>query len=339
MTDIIKDELKILRKEARKLGKKIAIVITITTQKSNSEIKIFPIRYVKNIICLPIGIKNERVAKKLIKKYDGFVDIFFVDSENKIKECQDILKKIQGIIKKSEIYTIKGNDFSADAACAIILTIFKNLFQKKFCIIGSGNIGSKVALKLIELGANVFIVNSNFKSSKDTAFAINTLKPKECVQTATPISISKVPEKLDGILGFTQGIPVISTKFVKKIKKEGIIFDGGTGTVTYNAIKLAKEKKLKILKLDTRVGFESNAILMINTKKLVSEILGVKKMNGFNIISGGYIGDYGDVIVDNFKKPKKILGIANGKGGLLDELVTKKFKIIKNKVVMKKSFS
>ena len=335
MTDIIKDELKILRKEAQKQSKKIAIAITVTTQKFNSEIKVFPVRYTDDVVCLPIGIKNDKIAIKIIKKYDKFVDMFFVDSENKIQECQDLLKKIQQVKTKNYVYPIKGNDFSADATYAIIVTIFKNLSKKNFCIVGAGNIGSKVALKLIELGANVFVLNSNFKSSKNTAYAINTLKPKECSQIASPISLSKIPNNLDGVIGFTRGIPAITTKFIKKVKKDGIIFDGGTGTITHEAIKLAKEKKLKVLKLDIRIGFESNVILMTNAKKFVSEVLGIRKMNGFNIISGGYVGDYGDIVVDNFKKPKKIIGVADGKGGLVDGSIIKKFKIIKNNVVMK----
>ena len=334
MINEIDKEIKEIKKDAKKSKKKSAIVITLTTQKSNWKIRIFPVRVIKNFLCLPIGIKNDSNAKEIIKKFDGIVDVFFIDAENKLAKCQNLIKTAQKIVKKSTIYPIKGNDFTADAAYATILEIFKNINGKNFCVVGAGNIGSKVALKLIEVGSNVFILNSNFNSSKLTAAAINTLKPKECIQSAIPISISKIPEKLDGILGFTNGIPVITSQHVNKIKSGGIIFDGGTGTVTEEAIRYAKKRKLKVLKLDIRIGFESNVVLIVNTRKFVSELIGIKKMNGFNIISGGYVGDYGDVIVDNFKKPKKILGIADGKGGLENESI-KKFRIIKNKVVAK----
>ncbi len=328
----IENEVKKLKKQSRKLKKKTSIIITLTTQKSNWKMKIFPVRILENIICLPIGIKNDTDAIEIIKKFDGVVNIFFIDAENKLIKCQDLLQKTQKIIKKSTVYPIKGNDFSADAAYAIILEIFKNVNHKNFCVVGAGNIGSKVALKLIELGSNVFILNSNYSSSKKTASAINTLKPNECIQKAKPIDKLKIPEKLDGILGFTRGVPVITSDFVKKIKKGGILFDGGTGTITDEAIKYAKIKKLKVLKLDIRMGFESNIILMQNTRKLILEISGKKKMNGFDLVSGGHIGNHGDIVVDNFKKPTKIFGVANGCGGLLDKVESEKF-ITKNKVI------
>jgi hypothetical protein len=328
----IENDLIKLKKDAKKFNKKLAIVITVTTQQSNWKIKILPVRILEKIICLPIGIKNSKKALEIIKKYDGFVDIFFIDIENKISECQNLLQKVKKNIKKSEIYPIKGNDFSADASYATILEIFKDITNKKFCIIGAGNIGSKVALKLIESGSNVFIINSNYKSSIKTATAINTLKPKQCMQSVKPISISKIPEEIDGVIGFTRGIPVITSNVIKKIKKGGIVFDGGTGTITDEAIINAKKKKLKVLRLDMRSGFESNVTLMMNTRILVSGVIGIKKIKGFNIISGGYIGNLGDIVVDDFKNPKKILGISNGKGGLTDNPIKEKISLndIKN---------
>ena len=33
-----------------------------------------------------------------------------------------------------------------------------------------------------------------------------------------------------------------------------------------------------------------------------------------NIVSGGYIGSYGDIVVDDYNNPKEIIGICNGTG-------------------------
>jgi len=35
------------------------------------------------------------------------------------------------------------------------------------------------------------------------------------------------------------------------------------------------------------------------------------------VVAGGVYGKYGDVVLDNFSKPKRVLGIADGKGGIL----------------------
>lgn len=330
----IEKELKILR--IKNLKKKLGLVITVTTQKFDSMFKIFPIRILDGFVCLPIGIKNDEIGIKIVKKFDGYVDVFFVDAENKLFACQDLLKKAQKNITKSKVCALKGNDFTADAACAIILTIFKNVSNKRFCIVGSGNIGSKVALKLVELGSNVYILNSTTNSSINTASAINSLKPKECPQKAKPITKSNIPKNLDGVLGFTRGIPAITIEMINKVKKNGIVLDGGMGNISNDAISFALKRKLMILKLDIRMGFMSQATLMLNTEKLISEIFGMKKIEDFKIVSGGYYGEYGDVVVDNINNPQKILGISNGVGGLLDKSKSKQFDFkIKKKIISK----
>lgn len=123
---------------------------------------------------------------------------------------------------------------------------------------------------------------------------------------------------------------------LNSVKKGGYVFDGGQGTIDNKAMNYVKKRELKLIKIDSRFGFESNASLMLNSKKLVKEIMGFKKEDGITIVAGGIIGKNGDVIVDNISKPKKILGIADGLGGVIYNFknynekistITKKYKI------------
>jgi len=310
-------EIQSVKKEAYRKNQKTAIAITVTTQYFHDKLKIFPNRYFENFICLPVGLRSDKIATKLTKFADGKVDVIFVDVENKIKSCKNIFEKILRVVKKSKVYAIKGNDFSADSAYAMLCSILDSLTRKKICIIGAGNIGSKVALKLLESGAKVFIINSNRRSSVRVANAINTLKPIECSDNVIAITKKELPQDMDCVIGFTRGIPVITKEIVLRVRKGGLILDGGAGTISLDGIQEAKKKRLRILKLDIRMGFASYANLMLNTEKLVSRISGIRKINNFSIVAGGVIGNKGDVVLDSLNKPKKILGVADGKGKLL----------------------
>jgi len=238
--------------------------------------------------------------------------------ENKVKNCENILPKVYPLIKKSKIFQIKSNDFTAESAFALLSNFFMPLSKKKILIIGSGNIGSKLALKLVECGSNVFIKNSTKFSTKNVTNAINTLKPKECSNKAISIS-TKIP-KMDCIISFTRGIPVINSDLIKIVKKEGLILDGGTGTISDDALRLAGKLGLNVMRLDTRKGFETQTKLIIDTKMLLTEFHGYKKCKDFNIVAGGYIGNLGDIVVNDIKNPRKILGVADGKGKLLEDI-------------------
>ena len=317
MNKNFRDALKVLNKE-KKSSKKIAVVLTITTHPFKEKIKIFPYRFVENIVCLPIGIRNNKEAKQIVKELDGKIDTFFVDTENKLTNCYNLYEIVRKMIKKSSIYPIKGNDFTADSTFSIVNYYLSSIAGKKICIIGAGNIGSKVALKLLESGAKIYIINSSKKSTMKIINAINAIKPKECPDNAIGLSKKSIPAKLDCVIGFARGIPVITKSIVSKVKNGGFVFDGGLGTISPSGICEARKRKISLQKIDIRMGFFSNVMLMINTEKLLGKIYGKKNIKNFDIVAGGYIGKKGDVVVDSITNPKQIIGIADGKGSLMD---------------------
>jgi len=320
----LNNQVNLIKKEALARNLKTALSITVTTHPFKDKWKIFPYREFEKFLCLPIGVKSDIVAVELIKFSDGKFDVIFVDVENKLKSCKNLFKKAFSVVKKSKIYPVKGNDFSADAAFSIVYTQLGTLSGKKICVIGAGNIGSKVGLKLVESGAKVFIINSTQHSTNRVTNAINSLKPVECTYKAIATTKKDLPYGLDCVIGFTRGIPVISKDLVLLIRKNGFILDGGSGTISLDGIKEAKKKQVKVLRLDIRMGFASYVNLMINSEKLISKITGIKKITDFNIIAGGIIGNLGDIVVDDISKPKKIFGVSDGKGGLLDDQISHK---------------
>ena len=195
-------------------------------------------------------------------------------------------------------------------------------------------------MKIIESGTDVYIINSSKNSSKKTAEAINTIKPKECKNKAIAISKKEIPDNLDAIIGFTRGIPVITQNIISKMQKNGLVIDGGIGTIKKEIINKCRNRGLELLRVDIKNAFKAQSELVLSTKDFIDSKQGKKSMGKFELVSGGYIGKIGDVVVDNVSKPREIIGIADGQGGLLknytnfkvnQQFVLKKFKIDSNK--------
>ena len=56
---------------------------------------------------------------------------------------------------------------------------------------------------------------------------------------------------------------------------------------------------------------------------LLNSVYGKKCLdNGVTIISGGFIGNRYDVVVDNYKSPKAIIGVCSSPGKFMEELDT-----------------
>lgn len=320
----LKKLLTFVTSKATKSHIKSAFVISTTQKKSNEKIIIHPVRETKYALCGVVTIYDIKTALSIANFLDGKVNYIFVDAEQKIPRLENLVEKISSNVKKSKILTFKNNDLTADAADALIASL-DDFSRKKIAIVGLGNIGTKLALKLVERGVTILGSSSNYKKSVQMANAINIIKSKNCKGKVIPKNIKTISKNVDLLIVFTPGIPIINSQMVSMLKKNSTIIDGGTGTIQNEGIDEAKKRGIKILRLDTRCGFSSSASLLFETEKFLDEVFGNSSFKGIDIVAGGFYGKYGDIILDKITKPTQIVGIADGKGGVLQGKIPPKF--------------
>lgn len=318
MQKILTQKIRLLEKESGIMHLKKSIILLTTSQRFSEDFKILPFRYFCGYVGLPIAIQDNKIGMEITKKYSKKMDCVIVDIENKLPNCKNLIKNIMLVNKSPKLYTFKNNDLTADAAFSLLMVFFKILYKKRILIVGSGNIGSKLALKLIESGVDVFIINSSKKSSHKISESLNIIKSKNAKNDVIPITVDKIPSKLDCIIGFTRGTPVITLDMINKMRgKSGLILDGGTGTISREVIEESNLLNLNIMKLDTRMAFASHIELLIKSEELLKKIAGKKNFQKISIVAGGVIGKLGNIVVDNISNPTKIIGVADGNGRLL----------------------
>lgn len=322
----MKDLIKKINYKTSKLKIKSAFVFSTTTKKSTKNVIVLPLRETRNVICGAVTVYKIESAKTLAKYVDGKVDYVIVDAEQKVRGLENLFEELSSVIKKSKILTFKNNDIAVNTADAVINYILKNLGNNKIAIIGAGNIGSKLALKLVERGATVFISNTTQKKARKVANAINVIKTKYAKGRIISKNKNQITTCVDLLIGATPGIPVITSKLVRQMKNNSIIIDIGTGNIHKNAIKTAQEKNISVLRLDIRTGFTSELFLLFEVEKFFNLVYGQANFKGINISAGGIYGVYGDIVVDKIKNPTKVIGIADGKGGLIHYNITNKLK-------------
>jgi len=94
-----------------------------------------------------------------------------------------------------------------------------------------------------------------------------------------------------------------------------IVKPGAFNNLFWNA---AMSRGLSLFRIDTRVGLASEVYLSIETKKLLED-MGTCEIEGIPVVSGGVIGPKGTVVVDSKTTPARIIGVADGLGGLLSD--------------------
>jgi hypothetical protein len=317
-------ELKIILSKLNKKNKKIVFTIGSTSKINNHKSYITPVRRVSGFIIVGVNIYLKKEFVKLAKIICKYVDYIFIDCEKKIKQNISIISLINEKKKFTNVFFYKGNDLTVEATDDLISYCFRKevygIQNKKICILGAGNIGSKLALKFVERGAKVNIVRRNIDKLKIITKALNIIKPRFEKQIINCFSSNLAASKdAEIILGCSSSKnPIVNSSLLRECKNVRVIVDIGKGSISKDAVNYAMRNSIKIFRLDISYSLLSMVINKINVDKFFSTKMGRKKIKNRFLVSGGQMGKKGDLIVDDFNKPNILYGIADGKGDFLN---------------------
>ena len=313
---------------------KKAIFSVSTTAKIEKQPYMTPIRNCNDFVLSGCVVFSEYDLNHLLEKIDGIFDIILVDGEKTIptenNKRVNLSKKCFEKLKKSKVSEYKPNDLTVNATWCFLNHRFKILREKRISIVGAGNIGSKLALKLVECGAEVHLHRRNYEKGSQIVQGLNLIKPESI---DSKIYFHENKKKLyvgsDILIGTSNGHPVIDAEAIKSVKKNCLIVDLGKNNLTAEALKIATQNSLEIYRTDISVSIIAHVHETISMQNNIDNSYGRKDLGFCKIVSGGYFGIYGDIVVDSINNPTQIWGVAKGNGAFKKKLNMKDISKIK----------
>ncbi|WP_339226799.1 hypothetical protein NSQ77_14755 [Oceanobacillus sp. FSL K6-2867] len=294
--------------------KKKSITIS-TTAKHALDFRILPRRMVSSMAMSCFMISSEEYLKKTLSFFDGKVDFIYIDVEQ--KQNINLFKITRAIVKESLIVNVKPNDTTLESCDLLIRNYYKDdLVNKKVVVIGTGNLASKIALRLAERQAHVYIKGRKFEKEQVIINSLNLILPKYNYPIQSFTQIQK-HENVDVIVSFLSGQFKEEESLLSHIGEYTLIIDGGINNFTSDFIQKLLDKNINITRLDTRIALPYQMLSSHDyTLSFFKKVFGTAEIQGVKVASGGYIGSEGTVIVDNIKQPNQVIGIADGRGGI-----------------------
>lgn len=328
--------------EKSKKNKKISSFFIGNTKKiENKNYYVTPIRENERFIFSSCIVFNESTARKVANILDGKIEYILVDTEKKIDVKNkslglvNIERAVKDCVKRSKLRVYKANDLSVLSAETLINNYYlkdkRGVGGKRVLIIGFGNIGFKISLKLVENGARLFLFRRNQNKLFTLKKAINDIKPSATASKA--FALKKLPKNFknyDIIIGCSDHISIINYQQIKGIKKKTLVIDIGKGNFSEEAIRYLVKNKINIFRLDVTSSYFSYLDNIIYTEKIYDKKNYIIKNNTITFVSQGIVGQRDDIIVDDVNNPKLIYGICDGEGNLMQlNIFEKKKKIAK----------
>jgi len=266
---------------------------------------------------------NDRYkAQKLLKEVDGYIKKILIDIEK--KQPINLWKIATETISNSELISVKLNDVTLEAVNLLVKNLLNNNFtNSKVLVYGAGNLGSKLSLRLAESNCQVYLLSRAYNKVEDVSKAFNQILPSHSKGRITSLkNIDDLESKVDGIVSFVSAEKVVPAEYAEKIVKDekGFAIDGGINNFSQEFLQKAHNEDIRVIRADVRLGTPYLLLpIFLETEKFFSEVQGKKSINGVDVVAGGIIGSSGDIVVDRIKNPNKVIGVANGYGGLKDE--------------------
>jgi len=319
---ILNEVIRIARLESKLTG----FCIGNTRKINDTGLYFSPLRRSSRLIAGSAIVYDVSQAVSLTRAVDGRVDYVLVDTEKKISyqlhgsdNVGNVERAVRETVKHSRVLTYKGNDLTVDSIENLIVQVLstypRGLSGKRAAIIGAGNVGSKLALKLVERGMEVSLIRRDKAKLEAIVTALNIIKPAETIAMVSAGADNlSVAQGVDLLVGLTPGTPVITMAMVDALAPGAIIMDGGKGCCEPEAIRCALKKDIPIYRADIRPGFDGHMGILLETERIIKYALGRTEFDGVPVVSGGLLGRPNEVVVDSIATPHAAFGLANGLG-------------------------
>lgn len=277
-----------------------------TTSKHNRPVLQLPNKIINGQISENFLVNDVNYLEKLIQKLNSD-DIIITDIEDKGSHI--LYEKVY----KSNKIDYKPNDLTMEAADLAIFNYFnRNPLEKTVGIYGTGNIAFKLALRLSERNFEVHIFGRNREKIKICVDALKQVTFNESL-----IIEGNYNSKIDAFIPFVSAEEVITEEYIDILNVNSLCLDGGIGNFSKGFIKSALDHGHEVRRLDVRQSQEiMDGYVNSRLNSQFDKIIGRDEIGGYSVVAGGIIGQDGEVIVDNITNPQKVIGIANGIGGV-----------------------
>lgn len=296
---------------------------TIANTAKKAECYYFtPIRYFDGIQVCGVVVTNSIEARQFARLVDGKFSYIAVDSEKKIEPQQysyssdlgNIEGEVLDVVKQSKLINFKANDVTVDTVDIFLSNKLMGTRSRKIAIVGVGNIGFKLVLKLVERGGHVNMFRRNSKKLKVQAECINLTKPRGTLARAhLSESLHECLLGANAIVATADSSNIICLNDLKHAAPDAFLIDCGKACFCEDVYA-----SRNVFRTDVTMCLLYHLKMVIMSHNFLFPKYGRKIVDNKTYVCG-VCGNRGDIVLSDLNDFDSAIGICDGKGGLIRE--------------------
>jgi Shikimate / quinate 5-dehydrogenase len=285
-----------------------AVMVLCTARHHGRGAHRLPDREHRGRVIAAVQVETDEQAREVLAALDAEGRRFYLDVER--KQDINLAAVAADVVRRGSIVPIKPNDITVDGTVAWLTSrLGADLSDRVVAVVGTGNLGFKVVLRLAEIGCRVHWSGRNLGKVEELAAAINQVLPR-----FTPHRIcTELPDQAAVLVSAVNAEHIVGQEWVARLEPDALCLDVGINNFSPEFIRAAVSSGRECARMDVRAATS----IPEGPSDFFGRISG-RTRGRVNVVAGGLIGELGEVVVDQIQLPNRVVGVANGTGGLVD---------------------
>ena len=314
--------LKQLRPHAVKAGKHSTINIAISDAPLRDFRVSANIQDTSSHVVAPIDLSSENQLEEVLRTVDGQVDIVFLDIDRKPSGPPDAAAAGCRLLKKSLLLTYSDAEVWVNAVEEQVVRLAgETLAEVPIVIAGDHPRARRLALRLAQRGARLaMLVEPGASSSLDSASVGHALfevpapevrcLPHDSAESGTLLGEARL------VIAWPRSKPWFGPDHVSWLNQGVHLVDAGLGSILPEGLAKARECAVLPVRVNLWPALTGALAAAHESARACHESFGWGTVVGVDVVSGGALGRAGTIVVDSVRHPRRVIGVADGRGGL-----------------------
>lgn len=262
-----------------------------------------------------VTISTEPQLVEVLNAVEGHVDLVLLDTDTRrIFGPQVAAMTAADILSRTMLLVYSDSRVWAEAVKdQLVGLLHQQMRGTKIVIDGNHPRSRLLALMLLDYGADVTIIADDEVPTHLQALASFSLAVYPDVRYVQVEQVAPYLQAARAVVVWHQGGAAFGKELAVHLRPGTYLIDAAIGSIDPQGLSIARERDALPIRINIWPTL-SAALLAAHTSSRTAAAWGM--INGVPVVSGGAIGEAGAVIVDQVAQPGRIIGVADGRGGL-----------------------
>ena len=323
------DALDLLLKELRvrsvKSGKFSALNVVIAQTPRADFVVSGNIHSTQSHVVGSVELSDEPQLEAVLKASDSRIDVVLLDVDRKPFGPPNSAEIARRVLNRTALLTYLDSRVWVEAVEDQVVRLLHEVLNGSEIVIAGDHPRSRfLALRFAERGAHVTLLKDpgpKNKKSASTPGALRSLSFEGTNLQLTDVDATSAEagERLSTariVVVWPANAPWFDQCLAHSLSPNSYVLDAGIGAILPDAIDEARRRGCLLLRVDIWPALTGALSAAHESLMKTHDAFGWDTLDGIPIVSGGAMGNSGDVIVDTVRHPTRIIGICDGHGGV-----------------------